>query len=107
MDVEDCAYSCLGEVSLYDTTEEAKGFKDTQLAILIGARRREAGMDRADLLKANADLFRAQAHALNENAAEDARVLVVGNPCNTNALIVAKEAPNLKRKNITALTRLD
>jgi len=82
-------------------------FKDTDYALLVGARPRGPGMERADLLAANAQIFTAQGAALNAVASRDVRVLVVGNPANTNAYIAMKSAPDLPRKNFTAMLRLD
>ena len=87
--------------------DPVKGFKDTDYALLVGARPRGPGMERADLLAANAQIFTAQGKALNASASRDVKVLVVGNPANTNAYIAMKSAPDLNRRNFTAMLRLD
>jgi len=84
-----------------------EGFKDIDVAILVGARPRGPGMERKDLLEANAKIFEAQGKALDTVAKKTVKVLVVGNPCNTNALITSTHAPSIPKKNITAMTRLD
>lgn len=83
------------------------GFKDVDVAILVGAKPRGPGMERKDLLEANAKIFEAQGKAIDANAKKTVKVLVVGNPCNTNALITSSFAPSIPKKNITAMTRLD
>jgi malate dehydrogenase len=105
MELNDCAFSTLADVETSDDANSA--FKDTDYAFLVGARPRGPGMERNDLLEANAAIFSAQGKALNANASRDIRVLVVGNPANTNALITLHNAPDLKPQNITAMTRLD
>ena len=105
MELNDCAFPLLTEIVATD--DPNKGFADTDFAILVGAMPRKKGMLRKDLLEANSKIFSGQGKALNDNASKDARVLVVGNPANTNALITASNAPNLDPKNITAMTRLD
>lgn len=89
------------------TTDPEVGFKDVDFAILVGARPRGPGMERADLLQANAAIFRTQGEILNRVGKATTRVIVVGNPANTNALICSKNAPNIPAKNFSALTRLD
>jgi malate dehydrogenase len=105
MELEDCAFQTLHGVILSDTA--TVGFKDADYALLVGARPRGPGMERKDLLLANAQIFSAQGKALNEVAARDLKVLVVGNPANTNALIARENAPDLDPRNFTAMTRLD
>ncbi len=105
MELEDCAFPNLYGVLATDRPELA--FRDTDYALLVGAKPRGPGMERSDLLKDNARIFSAQGKALNEHAARDVRVLVVGNPANTNALIAQQNAPDLNPANFTAMTRLD
>lgn len=105
MELNDCAFPLVAGVISTDDPNEA--FKDTDYAFLVGARPRGPGMERSDLLKANAAIFSAQGKALNDNAKKDVKVLVVGNPANTNALITLKNAPDLDPRNITAMMRLD
>ncbi|ABS66918.1 malate dehydrogenase [Xanthobacter versatilis] len=105
MELEDCAFPNLAGVVITDDPKVA--FKDIDAAVLVGARPRSKGMERADLLSANAEIFKVQGKALNEVAKRDVKVLVVGNPANTNAYITAKSAPDLPAKNITAMLRLD
>lgn len=105
MELHDCAFPLLADVIATDQAEE--GFKDADYALLVGARPRGAGMERKDLLLANAQIFSAQGKAINAHAARDIRVLVVGNPANTNALITAANAPKIDPRQITAMTRLD
>lgn len=105
MELTDCAFPLLDKVTIHTDAKEA--FTNANVVFMVGAAPRQAGMTRADLLHANAALFKAQGQALNEAAPKDVRVVVVGNPCNTNALIVAKAAPAIPRANITALMRLD
>ncbi len=105
MELHDCAFPLVAGVESTDDPNVA--FKDTDYAILVGARPRGPGMERSDLLTANAKIFSAQGKALNNNANPDVKVLVVGNPANTNALITLKNAPNLNPKNVTAMMRLD
>jgi malate dehydrogenase len=105
MELSDCAFPTLNRII---ATDEAKtAFKDCDYALLVGARPRGPGMERKDLLLANAQIFSAQGRALDEAASRDVRVLVVGNPANTNALIAASNAPGIERRNFTAMTRLD
>lgn len=105
MELQDCAFPLVAGVVATDDPNEA--FKDTDYAILVGARPRGPGMERSDLLTANAQIFSVQGRALNDNANPNVKILVVGNPANTNALITLKNAPNLNPKNITAMMRLD
>ena len=105
MELQDCAFPLLAGMSATDDPEVA--FKDAQVAILVGARPRSKGMERADLLQANAQIFTVQGAALNKVADRNVKVLVVGNPANTNAYIAMKSAPELPAKNFTAMLRLD
>ncbi len=105
MELQDCAFPLLAGMVASDDPEVA--FKDAQVAILVGARPRSKGMERADLLAANAEIFTVQGRALNKAAARDVKVLVVGNPANTNAYIAMKSAPDLNPNNFTAMLRLD
>jgi len=105
MELEDCAFPLLKGIEAH--SDPMTGFKNTDYALLVGARPRGPGMERADLLAANAQIFTAQGKALNAVASRDVRVLVVGNPANTNAYIAMKSAPDLPRKNFTAMLRLD
>jgi malate dehydrogenase len=105
MELEDCAFPLLAGMEAHGSPQT--GFKDTDYALLVGARPRGPGMERADLLAANAQIFTAQGKALDAAASRDVRVLVVGNPANTNAYIAMKSAPSLPRENFTAMLRLD
>ena len=105
MELDDCAFPLLQNVVYTDDANVA--FKDTDYALLVGSRPRGPGMERKDLLEANAAIFSVQGKALNDNASRDVKVLVVGNPANTNALIAQRNAPNLNVRNFTAMTRLD
>ncbi len=105
MELEDCAFPLLAGMEAH--SDANTGFKDTDYALLVGARPRGPGMERKDLLAANAQIFTAQGKALNKVASRNVRVLVVGNPANTNAYIAMKSAPELPRKNFTAMLRLD
>lgn len=105
MELNDCAFPMLNGVIATDQADDA--FKDADYALLVGAKPRGPGMERADLLKGNAQIFSAQGKALNDNANPNVKVLVVGNPANTNALIAQKNAPDLNPENFTAMTRLD
>ncbi|MCO6516543.1 MAG: malate dehydrogenase, partial [Snodgrassella sp.] len=105
MELQDCAFPLL--VDMFATHDPEVAFKDADIAILVGARPRSKGMERSDLLQANAEIFAAQGAALNKVASRDVKVLVVGNPANTNAYIAMKSAPDLPAKNFTALMRLD
>src|SRR5476649_288907 len=105
MELEDCAFPLLAGVVVTDDPKVA--FKDADVALLVGARPRSKGMERKDLLSANAEIFTVQGKALNDVASRDVKVLVVGNPANTNAYIAMKSAPDLPKKNFTAMLRLD
>ena len=105
MELNDCAFPTVGRVVASDDAQLA--FRDCQAAFLVGARPRGPGMERKDLLLANAQIFSAQGKALNEAADRRVKVLVVGNPANTNALIAQANAPDLDPRNFTAMTRLD
>ncbi|MBH5329774.1 malate dehydrogenase [Eikenella sp. S3360] len=105
MELHDCAFPLLADVFATDDPEIA--FQDAQIAILVGARPRSKGMERADLLHANAAIFSTQGAALNKVADRNVKVLVVGNPANTNAHIAMKSAPDLPARNFTAMLRLD
>src|SRR5208337_3795193 len=105
MELHDCAFPTLNQIVASDDAKVA--FRDCQAAMLVGARPRGPGMERKDLLLANAQIFSAQGKAMNEVASRDVRVLVVGNPANTNSLIAQRNAPALNPKNFTAMTRLD
>jgi malate dehydrogenase len=105
LELTDCAFPLLASVDIYD--DPAQAFDGVNIALLVGARPRSKGMERADLLEANGAIFKPQGEALNAGAADDIRVLVVGNPANTNALILASNAPDIPADRITAMTRLD
>ncbi|MDE2390991.1 MAG: malate dehydrogenase [Rhodospirillales bacterium] len=105
MELSDCAFPLLAGVTPTDDPNVA--FKDVDIAILIGSRPRGPGMERRDLLAANAEIFKVQGKALNDVAKRDVKVLVVGNPANTNAYIAMKSAPDLPKENFTAMLRLD
>ena len=105
MELDDCAFPLLAGVDIHDDPNQA--FDGVNVALLVGARPRQKGMERADLLEANGGIFKPQGEALNEHAAEDLRVLVVGNPANTNCLIAMSNAPDVPRERFTAMTRLD
>jgi len=105
MELEDCAFPTLHGIVATDQPEAA--FADADYALLVGAKPRGPGMERADLLKGNAAIFSVQGKAMNDHASRDVRVLVVGNPANTNALIAQQNAPDLNPANFTAMTRLD
>ena len=105
MELDDCAFPLL--VDVIGTDDPKVAFKDADYALLVGARPRGPGMERADLLQENAKIFTVQGKALNEVASRDVKVLVVGNPANTNAYIAMKSAPDLPAKNFTAMLRLD
>lgn len=105
MEIEDCAYTRLGRLVATDSAEEA--FAECDVALLVGAMPRKEGMERKDLLRANARIFKEQGQALARVAKPSVRVLVVGNPANTNALIVSHYAPGIGKENFSALTRLD
>jgi malate dehydrogenase len=105
MELEDCAFPLLAGMEAHSDPKAA--FKDTDYALLVGARPRGPGMERKDLLSANAQIFTAQGKALDASASRNIKVLVVGNPANTNAYIAMKSAPGLNRRNFTAMLRLD
>lgn len=105
MELEDCAFPLLAGVVCTD--DPNTGFKDADYALLVGARPRGPGMERKDLLEANAAIFSVQGKAINESASRDIKVLVVGNPANTNSLITQRNAPDIDPRNFTAMTRLD
>jgi malate dehydrogenase len=105
MELEDCAFATLNRAVASDDAQVA--FRDLDVALLVGARPRGPGMERKDLLLANAQIFSAQGKALNEVARRSAKILVVGNPANTNALIASKNARDLDPRNFSAMTRLD
>jgi malate dehydrogenase len=105
MELEDCAFDTLQDIVVTDQADV--GFKDATHALLVGARPRGPGMERKDLLLANAQIFSAQGKALNAVADRNIKVLVVGNPANTNALIARENAPDIDPRNFTAMTRLD
>jgi malate dehydrogenase len=105
LELTDCAFPLLASVDIYDDPVQA--FDGVDIALLVGARPRTKGMERADLLEANGAIFKPQGEALNAGAADGVKVLVVGNPANTNALILASNAPDIPAEQITAMTRLD
>jgi malate dehydrogenase len=105
MELADCAFPLLARVDIADDPKQA--FDSVSLALLVGARPRGKGMERSDLLEANGGIFRPQGQAINEVAADDVRILVVGNPANTNCLIAMNNAPDIPRERFTAMTRLD
>ncbi|MEJ6738936.1 MAG: malate dehydrogenase, partial [Actinomycetota bacterium] len=103
MELEDCAFPLLSDIVRTDDPDEA--FGDISYALLVGARPRSKGMERKDLLEANGGIFKPQGKALSDNAASDVKILVVGNPANTNALIAMNNAPNIPNERFTAMTR--
>ncbi len=105
MELDDCAFPLLAGIDITDDARVA--FDGANVALLVGARPRTAGMERGDLLSANGGIFKPQGEAINAGAADDIRVLVVGNPANTNALIAASHAPDVPKSRFTAMTRLD
>lgn len=105
MELEDCAFPLLEKISISDDPKSA--FEGANIGLLVGARPRGPGMERSDLLEANGGIFKPQGEAINEVAADDIKVLVVGNPANTNALIAASAAPDVPVDRFTAMTRLD
>ncbi len=105
MELDDCAFPLLEGIDI--TADARQAFDGANVALLVGARPRTAGMERGDLLSANGGIFKPQGEALNSGAASDIRVLVVGNPANTNALIAASHAPDIPGSRFTAMTRLD
>ncbi len=105
MELDDCAFPLLAGVDISDDPNVA--FDGVEYALLVGARPRGPGMERSDLLEANGGIFKPQGHALNAHAASDVRILVVGNPANTNALITMSNAPDIPRERFSAMMRLD
>jgi len=105
MELDDCAFPLLNSIDIFDDADRA--FDGANIALLVGARPRGAGMERSDLLEANGGIFKPQGEAINKGAADDIKVLVVGNPANTNALIAMSHAPDVPRERFTAMTRLD
>ena len=105
MELDDCAFPLLSAIDIDDDPNQA--FDGASVALLVGARPRTKGMERADLLEANGGIFKPQGAALNAHAASDLKVLVVGNPANTNCLIAASNAPDIPRERFTAMVRLD
>jgi malate dehydrogenase len=105
MELQDCAFPLLASTEIFDDPKRA--FDGVNVAMLVGARPRSKGMERADLLEANGQIFKPQGEALNVGAADDVRILVVGNPANTNALIAMSNAPDIPNERFTAMTRLD
>jgi malate dehydrogenase len=105
MELVDCAFPLLKGIDI--TADPNEAFDGTNVALLVGARPRTKGMERADLLEANGAIFKPQGKAINDHAADDIKVLVVGNPANTNALIAMNNAPDVPRERFTAMTRLD
>ncbi|HEV8114519.1 MAG TPA: malate dehydrogenase [Planctomycetota bacterium] len=105
MELEDCAFPLLESMVL--TSDPKVGFKDANWCLLIGSRPRGPGMERNDLIKVNGPIFTGQGRAINDHAAKDVRVAVVGNPCNTNCLIAMHSAPDVPRQRFSAMTRLD
>jgi malate dehydrogenase len=105
MEIDDCAFPLLAGMEAHSDPQSA--FKDTDYALLVGSMPRKAGMERAELLAINGKIFTTQGKALDAAASRDVKVLVVGNPANTNAYIAMKSAPGLKRENFTAMLRLD
>src|SRR3954465_15271088 len=105
LELTDCAFPLLASVDIYDDPVQA--FDGVDIALLVGARPRTKGMERADLLEAKGAIFKPQGEALNAGAADGVKVLVVGNPANTNALIALSNAPDIPAERFTAMTRLD
>ena len=105
MELEDCAFPLLAGTVL--TSDPARGFRDVNWALLVGSKPRGPGMERADLIRENGPIFTGQGRAINDNAASDVRVVVVGNPCNTNCLIAMHSAPDVPDERFSAMTRLD
>ena len=105
MELDDCAFPLLEKISISDDPKEA--FDRANIGLLVGARPRGPGMERADLLEANGGIFKPQGEAINAGAADDVKILVVGNPANTNALIAASAAPDVPKERFTAMMRLD
>jgi malate dehydrogenase len=105
LELQDCAFPLLASTEIFD--DARKAFEGVEVALLVGARPRSKGMERADLLEANGAIFTEQGRALSERASDNVRVLVVGNPANTNCLIAMNNAPDIPRERFTAMTRLD
>src|SRR5436190_12585854 len=105
MELDDCAFPLLRQIDISDDPKQA--FDGCNIGLLIGAKPRSKGMERSDLLEANGGIFKPQGEAINEGAADDVKVLVVGNPANTNCLIAMSNAPDVPRERFTAMTRLD
>ncbi|MDQ4040261.1 MAG: malate dehydrogenase [Actinomycetota bacterium] len=105
MELDDCAFGLLAGIDIHDDPEQA--FDGSNVALLVGARPRGKGMERSDLLEANGGIFKPQGRAINDRAADDVKVLVVGNPANTNALIAMSHAPDVPRERFSAMVRLD
>jgi malate dehydrogenase len=105
MELDDCAFPLVDGIDIFD--DAAKAFEGANIALLVGARPRTKGMERGDLLEANGGIFKPQGEAINAGAADDIKVLVVGNPANTNALIAQQHAPDVPAARFTAMTRLD
>src|SRR5690349_16682144 len=105
MELDDCAFPLLAGIDIFD--DPRAGFEGANVGLLVGARPRGPGMERGDLLEANGGIFKPQGEAINAGAADDIRVLVVGNPANTNALIAQQHAPDVPAERFTAMMRLD
>jgi malate dehydrogenase len=105
MELQDCAFPLLGDINIYDNP--VAGFEGANIGLLVGARPRGPGMERSDLLAANGGIFGPQGKAINDGAADDVRILVVGNPANTNALIASSNAPDVPADRFNAMMRLD
>ena len=105
MELQDCAFPLLASTEIFDDPKQA--FNGVNVAMLVGARPRSKGMERADLIEANGQIFKPQGEALSAGAADDVKILVVGNPANTNALIAMNNAPDIPSERFTAMTRLD
>jgi len=105
MELDDCAFPLLEEIIV--TSDSAEAFKDANLCLLVGSKPRGPGMERSDLLKDNGKIFVGQGKAIAENAADDCRIVVVGNPCNTNCMIAASQSDRFDNDRFTAMTRLD
>src|SRR5215208_4244077 len=105
MELDDCAFPLLEGIDIYDDPNEA--FEGTNVGLLVGAKPRSKGMERSDLLEANGGIFGPQGQAINDHAADDIHILVVGNPANTNCLIAMSNAPDVPRERFTSMMRLD
>jgi len=105
MEINDCAFPLVAGIECHDNF--TKGFKDTDYALLVGAKPRGPGMERGDLLKDNGKIFIDTGKAINDNASRDVKCIVVGNPANTNCLILQNYAKDIPKENFTAMTRLD